>query len=97
MNFGENLQNIRKKNHMSQEDLAELLGVSADEVISGGYRVHTGLDPVMQQAAEALFAAQHIALAVFSRRGVKAADPPDENAFRHGASCERAPRAARLG
>ena len=32
MNFGENLQNIRKKNHMSQEDLAELLGVSRQAV-----------------------------------------------------------------
>ena len=39
------------------DEAAELLGVSADEVISGGYRVHTGLDPVMQQAAEALFEA----------------------------------------
>ena len=32
MNFGENLQSIRKKNHMSQEDLAELLGVSRQAV-----------------------------------------------------------------
>ena len=34
----------------------EALGLSADEVISGGYRVHTGLDTAMQGAAEALFA-----------------------------------------
>lgn len=32
------------------------LGIDADEVISGGYRIHTGLDTAMQGAAEALFA-----------------------------------------
>ena len=32
-----------------------VLDGSADEVISGGYRIHTGLDPAMQTAAEALF------------------------------------------
>jgi membrane peptidoglycan carboxypeptidase len=31
------------------------LGVDADEVISGGYRIHTGLDPHLQAEAEALF------------------------------------------
>lgn len=32
MSFGENLQAIRRKNRMSQEDLAELLGVSRQAV-----------------------------------------------------------------
>ena len=32
MSFGENLQTIRKKNHLSQEGLAELLGVSRQAV-----------------------------------------------------------------
>ena len=32
-----------------------LLNESADQVISGGYRILTGLDPAMQAAAEALF------------------------------------------
>ena len=32
------------------------LGVDADEVISGGYRIHTGLDSRLQSEAEALFA-----------------------------------------
>ena len=32
MSFGENLQVIRKKNHLSQEDLAEMLGVSRQAV-----------------------------------------------------------------
>ena len=33
----------------------EALGLTADEVIAGGYRIQTGLDPGMQSAAEALF------------------------------------------
>ena len=37
-------------------EAAQALGLSADEVISGGYRVYTGLDEGMQSAAEALFA-----------------------------------------
>ena len=37
------------------DEAAELLGVNADEVISGGYRIYTGLDTDMQQTAEALF------------------------------------------
>ncbi len=32
MSFGENLQTIRKKNHLSQEGLAEMLGVSRQAV-----------------------------------------------------------------
>ena len=32
MSFGENLQSVRKKNHLSQEDLAEMLGVSRQAV-----------------------------------------------------------------
>ena len=32
MSFGENLQAIRKKNNLSQEDLAEMLGVSRQAV-----------------------------------------------------------------
>lgn len=32
MSFGENLQSIRKQNHLSQEDLAEMLGVSRQAV-----------------------------------------------------------------
>ena len=32
MSFGENLQLIRKKNQLSQEDLAEMLGVSRQAV-----------------------------------------------------------------
>lgn len=32
MSFGENLQMIRKQNHLSQEDLAEMLGVSRQAV-----------------------------------------------------------------
>ena len=32
MGFGENLQTIRKKNHLSQEGLAEMLGVSRQAV-----------------------------------------------------------------
>ena len=32
MSFGNNLQNIRKKNNLSQEDLAEMLGVSRQAV-----------------------------------------------------------------
>ena len=32
MSFGENLQTIRKKNHLSQEALAEMLGVSRQAV-----------------------------------------------------------------
>ncbi len=32
MSFGENLQTIRKKNQLSQEDLAEMLGVSRQAV-----------------------------------------------------------------
>lgn len=32
MSFGENLQSIRKKNHLSQEALAEMLGVSRQAV-----------------------------------------------------------------
>ena len=32
MSFSENLQTIRKKNHLSQEELAELLGVSRQAV-----------------------------------------------------------------
>jgi len=32
MSFGENLQFIRKSNHLSQEDLAEMLGVSRQAV-----------------------------------------------------------------
>ncbi len=32
MSFGENLQKIRKKNHLSQEGLAEMLGVSRQAV-----------------------------------------------------------------
>ncbi len=32
MSFSENLQTIRKKNHMSQEELADLLGVSRQAV-----------------------------------------------------------------
>ena len=32
MSFGENLQSIRKKNHLSQEELAEMLGVSRQAV-----------------------------------------------------------------
>ena len=34
----------------------EALGLTADEVISGGYRIHTALDMDMQAEAEALFA-----------------------------------------
>ncbi len=37
------------------EEASKLLGVSADEVISGGYRIYTGLDDGMQRAAEKLF------------------------------------------
>ena len=37
-------------------EAAQALNLSADEVISGGYRVYTGLDANMQGAAEALFA-----------------------------------------
>lgn len=36
-------------------EAVEILGQPADEVISGGYHIHTGLDPNMQQPAEALF------------------------------------------
>lgn len=32
MSFGENLQLVRKRNHLSQEDLAEMLGVSRQAV-----------------------------------------------------------------
>jgi transcriptional regulator with XRE-family HTH domain len=32
MSLGENLQSVRKKNHLSQEDLAEMLGVSRQAV-----------------------------------------------------------------
>ena len=32
MSFGENLQTIRKQNHLSQEGLAEMLGVSRQAV-----------------------------------------------------------------
>ena len=32
MSFSENLQAVRKKNHLSQEELAELLGVSRQAV-----------------------------------------------------------------
>ncbi len=38
------------------KEATEALGLSADEVIAGGYRIYTGLDPAMQGAAEALFA-----------------------------------------
>ena len=38
------------------DEATRALGLSADEVISGGYRVHTGLNANMQAAAEALFA-----------------------------------------
>jgi len=37
-------------------EMTDVLGISADEVISGGYHVYTGLNPAMQQSAEALFA-----------------------------------------
>ena len=37
-------------------EACEALNLSADEVISGGYRIHTGLDTDMQAAAEGLFA-----------------------------------------
>ena len=37
------------------DEAVDALGVSADEVISGGYQIYTNLDPAMQQAAEELF------------------------------------------
>ncbi len=37
------------------DEASKLLGVSADEVISGGYRIYTALDSDMQRAAEKLF------------------------------------------
>ncbi len=37
-------------------EASEALGLTADEVISGGYRVYTGLDAAMQGVVESLFA-----------------------------------------
>ncbi len=37
------------------DETTRVLNVSADEAISGGYRIHTVLDTAMQTAAEALF------------------------------------------
>jgi len=36
-------------------EAAEALKLSGDDILTGGYRIRTGLDPDMQQAAEALF------------------------------------------
>lgn len=36
-------------------EAAQALGTDADEILTGGYRVYTGLDTAMQSAAEALF------------------------------------------
>lgn len=38
------------------DEAAHSLSLSADEVMSGSYAIHTALNPVMQDAAEALFA-----------------------------------------
>lgn len=38
------------------EESARALNLTADEIITGGYQIHTGLDAQMQDAAEALFA-----------------------------------------
>lgn len=37
------------------EEATQALGLTADEVMSGGYAIHTGLDADMQQAVEVLF------------------------------------------
>ncbi len=37
------------------EEACDILGVSADELMSGGWRVYTALDPAMQASADALF------------------------------------------
>ncbi|MDO4866302.1 MAG: PBP1A family penicillin-binding protein [Clostridia bacterium] len=37
------------------DEASRVLNVSADEAISGGYRIHTALDTAMQAAAESLF------------------------------------------
>lgn len=37
------------------DEAAEALGLTADEVISGGYAIYSGLDGGMQESAEALF------------------------------------------
>ena len=37
------------------DEASRLLSASADEVIAGGYKIHTGLDPRLQGEAEALF------------------------------------------
>ena len=40
------------------DEATQRLGLSADEIISGGYAVYTGFDTAMQAAAEALFERQ---------------------------------------
>ena len=37
------------------DEATRALGMTADEVIAGGYTIHTGLDAAMQEAAEGLF------------------------------------------
>ena len=73
MNFGENLQNIRKKNHMSQEDLAELLGVSRQAVskweLGEGY----------PEVDKLLILSQKLNVSLDSLLGNETAEPASDN------------------
>ncbi len=85
MNFGENLQNIRKKNHMSQEDLAELLGVSRQAVskweLGEGY----------PEVDKLLILSQKLNVSLDSLLGNETAKPVSENTETNGS-----PRSIRI-